>query len=149
MNKKEIRIILEDQENDFIFKKSKSNLDVKFNRIAFIFFVLFIISLIYSIHLMHLGSRKIKTDSQSPSWLFPSVAYSPQLGHTQLGVWSKKRNFPIQNQLFWSRKWWFDTHWKSRNKVFFWLIALSFIIMPKFAAASPLCRSNNIEFADW
>jgi cell division protein FtsI (penicillin-binding protein 3) len=57
------KIILEDQENDFLYQKSKSNLDIKFNRIAFIFFTFFIISLIYSIHLMHLGSRKAKIDA--------------------------------------------------------------------------------------
>ena len=58
MINKEKRIIIEDQENDFLYQKSKSNLDIRFNRIAFIFFIFFIISLIYSIHLMHLGSRK-------------------------------------------------------------------------------------------
>ena len=38
--------------------KVNLKLDIKFNRIAFIFFIFFIISLIYSIHLIHLGSRK-------------------------------------------------------------------------------------------
>ena len=42
-----------------ILKTEKSNLNISFNRIAFIFFIFFIISLIYSIHLLHLGSRKI------------------------------------------------------------------------------------------
>ena len=56
----ENRIVLEEQKNDYIFSKSKSNLNINFNRIAFIFFVFFIISLIFSIHLIHLGSRNIK-----------------------------------------------------------------------------------------
>ena len=52
------RIILENFKNDFIYKKNKSNLNINFNRISFIFFIFFIISSIYIIHLIHLGSRK-------------------------------------------------------------------------------------------
>ncbi len=63
MNNKNTRIIIENQQNDFLYKKSKSNLDISFNRISFIFFIFFIICLIYSIHLIHLGSRKIKTEN--------------------------------------------------------------------------------------
>ena len=44
----------------FYIKKSKSNLNITFNRISFIFFIFFIIFVIYSIHLIHLGSRKGK-----------------------------------------------------------------------------------------
>ena len=58
MSKKESRIFLEDQQNDFLYQKSKSNLKITFNRISFIFFIFFIIFFIYSIHLIHLGSRK-------------------------------------------------------------------------------------------
>jgi len=60
MNKKEFKIILEDNHSNFFYKKNKSNLKITFNRVAFIFFVFFLISLIYSIHLLHLGSRKSK-----------------------------------------------------------------------------------------
>ena len=56
-------IILEEYENEFSYKKSKTNLNIEFNRIAFIFFIFFLISLIYSIHLTHLGSRKSKTNN--------------------------------------------------------------------------------------
>ena len=56
----ENRIVLEEQKKDYIFSKSKSNLNINFNRIAFIFFVFFIISVIFSIHLIHLGSRNLK-----------------------------------------------------------------------------------------
>ncbi len=62
MKNKESRIFLEDRQNDFLYQKSKSNLNITFNRIAFIFFIFFIISLIYSIHLIHLGSRKSFTE---------------------------------------------------------------------------------------
>ena len=55
MNNKKSRLILEDQQSDFLYQKSKSNLDITFNRIAFIFFIFFIFFIIYSIHLIHLG----------------------------------------------------------------------------------------------
>ena len=58
MNKDYSNITLEDQKNEFFYKKSKSNINISFNRISFIFFIFFIISIIYSIHLTHLGSRK-------------------------------------------------------------------------------------------
>ena len=58
MKNKSSKIIIENQKSDFSFKKSKSNLNINFNRISFIFFTFFVISLIYSIHLIHLGSRK-------------------------------------------------------------------------------------------
>jgi cell division protein FtsI (penicillin-binding protein 3) len=58
MEESKSRIILENFKNDFIYKKNKSNLNINFNRISFIFFIFFIISSIYIIHLIHLGSRK-------------------------------------------------------------------------------------------
>jgi len=63
MNNKK-NIILEEYENEFSYKKSKTNLDIQFNRIAFIFFVFLVISVIYSIQLLHLGSLKsdVKTN---------------------------------------------------------------------------------------
>jgi cell division protein FtsI (penicillin-binding protein 3) len=63
MNNKNTRIIIENQQNDFLYKKSKSNLNINFNRISFIFFIFFIISLIYFIHLIHLGSRKTNVEN--------------------------------------------------------------------------------------
>ena len=65
------KIILEDQQNDILFEKSKSNLNITFNRVAFIFFIFFIISLIFSIHLIHLGSRNenIKESSTKNNFL--------------------------------------------------------------------------------
>ena len=63
MNNKESRILLENQKSDFLYKKSKSNLNIIFNRIAFIYFIFFVIFLIYSIHLIHLGSRKSNSEN--------------------------------------------------------------------------------------
>ncbi|MDA7781607.1 penicillin-binding protein 2 [Candidatus Pelagibacter sp.] len=68
MNNKK-NIILEEYENEFSYKKNKTNLDIKFNRIAFIFFVFLMISVIYSIQLLHLGSLKVNSETKS----IPSV----------------------------------------------------------------------------
>ena len=61
MNNSKSKIFLEDQQNQFSYKKSKSNIEITFNRISFIFFIFFIVFLVYSIHLIHLGSRKSDT----------------------------------------------------------------------------------------
>ena len=63
MSNKDTRIIIENQQNDFLYQKSKSNLNINFNRISFIFFIFFVISLIYFIHLIHLGSRKTNIEN--------------------------------------------------------------------------------------
>ena len=62
MEKSNSKIVIEDFKDSFIYKKNETNLNIQFNRIAFIFFVFFIIYLIYTIHLIHLGSRKSKID---------------------------------------------------------------------------------------
>ena len=59
------KIIIEDSKNNFDYKKNDTNLNIKFNRIAFIFFFFFIIYLIYTIHLIHLGSRKSNSEIKS------------------------------------------------------------------------------------
>ena len=61
MNSNNSRIILEDHAKDSLYEKNKSNLNISFNRISFIFFIFFIVSLIYSIHLIHLGFRAENT----------------------------------------------------------------------------------------
>ena len=58
MNNKEKFVLYNDNNNEFEYVKNKSDINIKFNRIAFIFFVFFIVSIIYSIHLTHLGLRK-------------------------------------------------------------------------------------------
>ena len=71
MKKSKPNIILKDQKNDFFYEKSKSNLDISFNRVSFIFFIFFIVSVIFSIHLIYLGSREntkiINSNLQIPS----------------------------------------------------------------------------------
>ena len=58
--------------NDFSTKRVKSNINIEFNRVAFIFFTFFMIYLIYSINLVHLGTRTNAVDSyKSPNMLGP------------------------------------------------------------------------------
>ena len=66
MSEKKNNVILEEYENEFSYKKSKTNLNIEFNRIAFIFFVFLVISIIYSIQLLHLGSLKKETNNIKP-----------------------------------------------------------------------------------
>ena len=57
MNKEEDeKLTLTNRNNEFLFKKNISNLNISFNRIAFIFFIFFIISLLFSIKIFYFGS---------------------------------------------------------------------------------------------
>ena len=67
MRGKNTKIILEDYENEFSYKKSKTNLNIEFNRIAFIFFVFLMISILYSVQLLHLGSLKNENNNKKIS----------------------------------------------------------------------------------
>ncbi len=60
------RIVLEDYENEFFYEKSKSNLNITFNRIAFIFFVFLTICIIYSFKVFYLGSLNSKIKIKNP-----------------------------------------------------------------------------------
>ena len=61
MNNKNIEnLTLESYENEFSFKENKSNLNISFNRIAFIFFIFLMVCLIYSIKVFYLGSLNSK-----------------------------------------------------------------------------------------
>ena len=52
MNDKKNNFTLEEYENEFSYTKSKTNLNIEFNRIAFIFFIFLIISLEFFISLL-------------------------------------------------------------------------------------------------
>jgi len=65
MSEKDIEnITLESYENEFSFKENRSNLNISFNRIAFIFFIFFAVSFIYSIKVFYLGSLNSKISSK-------------------------------------------------------------------------------------
>ena len=63
------KLILESYENEFSYEKNKSNLNITFNRIAFIFFIFLVICTIYSIKVFYLGSlnSKIKIENFGPT----------------------------------------------------------------------------------
>ena len=54
------KFILQEEKDRFDFKDNQKNLNIKFNRIAFIFFIFFFLSIIYFINLVHLGSKNYK-----------------------------------------------------------------------------------------
>ena len=72
MNEKDIKnLTLESYENEFSFKENKSNLNISFNRIAFIFFIFFMVCLIYSIKVFYLGSLNSKISQKK---IYPTKA---------------------------------------------------------------------------
>ena len=83
-NKK--NIILEEYENEFSYKKSKTNLDIQFNRIAFIFFVFLMISVIYSIQLLHLGSLKSDVETN----------YTPSIKDYRADIIDRNGNYLVK-----------------------------------------------------
>ena len=54
--KKVENLFIENYENKFSYEENKSNLNISFNRIAFIFFIFLTICIIYSIKVFYLGS---------------------------------------------------------------------------------------------
>ena len=86
MNNKK-NIILEEYENEFLYKKSKTNLDIQFNRIAFIFFVFLMISVIYSIQLIHLGSLKLDVQTN----------YAPSIKDYRADIIDRNGNYLVKS----------------------------------------------------
>ena len=56
------KLVFENYENEFSFEKNKSNLNITFNRIAFIFFVFLVICVIYTVQVFNLGSLNSKVN---------------------------------------------------------------------------------------
>jgi hypothetical protein len=52
------RLVLENYENEIFYKRHKSNLNITFNRIAFIFFIFLIICAIYTIKVLNIQLLK-------------------------------------------------------------------------------------------
>ena len=75
MEKLRSKIIIEDYKNNFDYKKDNTNLNIQFNRVAFVFFFFFIIYLIYVIHLILLWSRKSKTELNNDIPTFANKLY--------------------------------------------------------------------------
>ena len=56
MNKKKQNLFIFENSNHFNYEKNKSNLNISFNRIAFIFFVFLTMAFIFSFKAIYLGS---------------------------------------------------------------------------------------------
>ena len=72
MNSKD-RFVLYDNNDRFDYNQSKTDINIKFNRVAFIFFVLLVITIIYSIHLTHLSLRKTGSLSDNQNKTFSKL----------------------------------------------------------------------------
>ena len=135
MTKKKFEI--EDTEFRFAFNKSKSNLNIEFNRISFIFFIFFLISLIFSIHLLHLGSRKADTIDNGQNNIFTKKLYradildrnkryivktvsSINIGINPVQVIDKKKLL-INLKFIFPNKNFVEIEKKLNKKKFFWL----------------------------
>jgi len=56
--KNNINLILEEYESEFSYNRARSNINISFNRIAFIFFIFLVISIIFSTKAIYLGLLK-------------------------------------------------------------------------------------------
>ncbi len=136
INNVDSRIILKDQHSDFIYEKNKSNLNITFNRISFIFFIFFVIAVIYSIHLFHLGSRKVEFENKdffkkpvnklyradivdrNERYLVKTVS-SIDIGISSQKVIDKKKLLLNLKYIF-PDKDYKKIEWQLKNKNFFW-----------------------------
>jgi cell division protein FtsI (penicillin-binding protein 3) len=64
------RFVIYENDDQFDFDQNDKKINIKFNRIAFIFFVFFVISIIYSIHLIHLGSRGFNSENSDQNKIY-------------------------------------------------------------------------------
>ena len=137
MVKNKSKLTIEDYQSDFTFKKKENGLNIKFNRVAFIFFVFFIIYLIYMIHLIHLGSRSNKSENinnvpilQNPLYradiidingnYLAKTVKSIDIGLKTSDVINKKKLLLSLNIIFPDKKF-NEIEKKIKNKKFFYL----------------------------
>mgnify|MGYP000521815659 CR=1 FL=1 len=71
------KLILESYENEFSYEKNKSNLNITFNRIAFIFFIFLMICTIYTIKVFYLGSLNSKIKIEKLDFVSASIQGNP------------------------------------------------------------------------
>ena len=134
MSNKKNNVTLEEYENKFLYKKNKTNLNIEFNRIAFIFFVFLVISIIYSIQLLHLGSLKTEKDTRpliikknyradivdrNGNYLVKTVS-SIDIGINPIEVIDKKKLL-INLQLIFPKKNFIDVSNKLKKNKYFYL----------------------------
>ena len=64
-DKNKTDLLIEEYDSHFSYETKKTNLNISFNRIAFIFFVFVIVSLIFSTKAIFLGSLKKKITNKN------------------------------------------------------------------------------------
>ena len=64
-NNNKTDLLIEEYDSRFSYETKKTNLNISFNRIAFIFFVFVIVSLIFSTKAIFLGSLKKKISNRN------------------------------------------------------------------------------------
>jgi len=64
-NNNKTDLLIEEYDSHFSYETKKTNLNISFNRIAFIFFVFVIVSLIFSTKAIFLGSLKNKISNRN------------------------------------------------------------------------------------
>ena len=62
-------LTLENYENEFSYKENKSNLNISFNRIAFIFFIFIMTCFIFSLKFFYLGSLNSKLQQKKTEYI--------------------------------------------------------------------------------
>ena len=60
MDNKKTNLTLEDYESEFSYTKSKNDINISFNRVAFIFFIFLIIALVFSLKSTYFGFLELK-----------------------------------------------------------------------------------------
>ena len=55
MDNKKTNLTLEDYESEFSYTKSKNDINISFNRVAFVFFIFLIIALVFSLKSTYFG----------------------------------------------------------------------------------------------
>ena len=60
MENKKNNLTLEDYESEFSYTKSKNDINISFNRVAFVFFIFLIIALVFSLKSTYFGFLELK-----------------------------------------------------------------------------------------
>ena len=136
MNKSYYQNDFEKYENDFSFTRKNSNLNIQFNRVAFIFFLFVFIYIIYCIHLIKLGSKSGSIQKNSNEIILSKINradimdidgnyLAKTVTVTDIGIDPKqiinKKKFIINLKYIFPKKNFEKLEKKLSNNKFFWL----------------------------
>ena len=136
MNKSYYKNDFEKYENDFSFTRENSNLNIQFNRVAFIFFVFVFIYIIYCIQLIKLGSKSGSIQKNSNEIILNKINRADIVDNngnylaktvnvTDIGIDPKqiinKKKFIINLKYIFPSKNFEKLEKKISNNKFFWL----------------------------